>query len=300
MLLTFHLSDFLNFNWCKPLTILTWCFTGFPLLLWIINYTELIIESSHQFLVYFAAEMTHVSGLFLAHGQCHWWVSFMYLHSRIKTRGAGPSWDRTWSLLKENKEGEANTQWLLKLLLRCSLYPTASQSQMGEDSHSAKEPIVGNKNTSSQWSLLVTNIHLHLPTPTPPHKTYIILLQRKIPFKSPSLWVQDFMWSLHQLCIWLPLIWLPMNYNSNNEHMTEVIFEEKWHNNQYHLSTWSTTVLFLGQNLPSSQPGVGYYAPLLIITLCWNFVISLPMVVQMQMGPLASVTTLIYNSLVCL
>ena len=83
--------------------------------------------SPSVFTIFCCRNDPQVSGLFLGHGRCHWWVSFVYLHSRTKARGVPtpPPWERTWSWLKENKGDEANTQWLLKLLPRCSLHPAA-------------------------------------------------------------------------------------------------------------------------------------------------------------------------------
>lgn len=58
-----------------------------------------------------------------------------------------------------------------------------------------------------------------------------------------------------------------------------------------------------GQNLPSAQPGADYallssFTRVTDIYTTLEFIISLLSAVEMQMGPLASVTPVIYNSLV--
>lgn len=58
-----------------------------------------------------------------------------------------------------------------------------------------------------------------------------------------------------------------------------------------------------GQNLPSAQPGVDYVLPssftrVTDIYTMLEFIISLLSAVEMQMGPLASITPVIYHSLV--
>lgn len=163
---TFHLSGFLNFDLCKSLTILTWCFPGFAVLVWIISYTKswTITESHHQFSLYAAASVWFISRSLSMSLVGQLLVSSFQDQSR--RRGPSP-WDRMWSRPEENKGVEANIQWPLKLLLRCSLSPTTRTVRRGR-TLGAKEPIAG--------SVSALNSLSHPYSLPPWHQTDVILL----------------------------------------------------------------------------------------------------------------------------